>query len=53
LGLSHADAQGTLVISFGVDNSAADVTALLTSLKDVVTTLRQISPLYKKTAGAN
>jgi cysteine desulfurase len=53
LGLSHADAQGTLVISFGVDNSAEDVTALLTSLKHVVTTLRQISPLYKTRAGAN
>jgi cysteine desulfurase len=52
LGLSHADAQGTLVISFGVDNSAEDVTALLTSLKHVVTTLRQISPLYRTRAGA-
>jgi len=52
LGLSHADAQGTLVISFGVDNSAEDVTALLTSLKHVVTTLRQISPLYKTRVGA-
>ena len=47
LGLSHADAQGTLVVSFGVDNIEADVTAFLTSLKNVVTTLREISPLYK------
>ena len=47
LGLSHADAQGTLVVSFGVDNIEADVTAFLTSLKNVVTTLRKISPLYK------
>jgi cysteine desulfurase len=47
LGLSHADAQGTLVVSFGVDNTEADVTAFLTSLKNVVTTLREISPLYK------
>jgi cysteine desulfurase len=53
LGLSHADAQGTLVLSFGVDNSEADITALLTSLKRVVTTLRQISPLYKKSSGMN
>jgi len=47
LGLSHADAQGTLVLSFGMDNTEADVTALLESLKKVVTTLREISPLYK------
>jgi cysteine desulfurase len=47
LGLSHADAQGTLVVSFGADNTEADVTAFLTSLKNVVTTLREISPLYK------
>jgi len=53
LGLSHADAQGTLVISFGVDNTEADVTALLRSLKKVVTTLREISPLYKKSSGVN
>lgn len=53
LGLSHADAQGTLVLSFGVDNSEADITALLTSLKSVVTTLRRISPLYKKSSGAS
>jgi len=52
LGLSHADAQGTLVLSFGVDNSEADITALLTALKRAVTTLRQISPLYKKSSGA-
>ncbi len=48
LGLSHADAQGTLVVSFGIDNTAADVDTFLVSLKNVVTTLRRISPLYKK-----
>ncbi len=51
IGLSHADAQGTLVISFGIDNSEADVMRFLKSLKQVVTTLREISPLYKKAAG--
>jgi cysteine desulfurase len=50
IGLSHADAQGTLVISFGIDNTAEDVTRFLKSLKQVVTTLRDISPLYKKAA---
>ena len=50
IGLSHADAQGTLVVSFGIDNSEEDVLKFLTSLKNVVTTLRNISPLYKKKA---
>lgn len=53
LGLSHADAQGTLVLSFGVDNTEADITTLLTSLKGVVSTLRAISPLYQKTTKVN
>ena len=48
LGLSHADAQGTLVISFGIDNSEDDIMAFLRSLRNVVTTLRDISPLYSK-----
>lgn len=48
IGLDHSDAQGTLVVSFGVDNNEADITAFLTSLKTVVTTLRDISPLYNK-----
>ena len=46
LGLSHADAQGTLVLSYGVDNTEADIDAFLKALKTVVTTLRDISPLY-------
>jgi cysteine desulfurase len=48
LGLSHADAQGTLVISFGFDNSKEDIVTFLNALKNVVTTLRDISPLYQK-----
>jgi len=48
IGLDHADAQGTMVMSFGLDNAEEDVTAFLTALKNVVTTLRNISPLYKK-----
>lgn len=49
LGLSHADAQGTLVLAFGIDNSETDVTAFLKALRRVVKTLRDISPLYHKT----
>ncbi len=52
IGLSHADAQGTLVISLGIDNREQDITAFLQSLKNVVTTLRDISPLYKKSSQA-
>jgi cysteine desulfurase len=48
LGLNHADAQGTLVISFGLDNTKEDVDRFLEGLKNVVTTLRNISPLYNK-----
>jgi len=47
IGLGHADAQGTLVITFGVDNTEEDVDRFLTVLKTVVTTLRDISPLYQ------
>ena len=52
IGLGHADAQGTLVITFGVDNTEEDVVRFLTVLKNVVTTLRDISPLYKKKSKA-
>ena len=48
LGLSHADAQGTLVLSLGIDNTEDDIFTFLNSLKTVVTTLRDISPLYSK-----
>ncbi len=50
LGLSHADAQGTLVLSFGKDNTAEEITAFLVALKNAVATLRDISPLYQKTS---
>lgn len=49
LGLSHADAQGTLVIAFGMENTREDIRRFLTALKQVVETLRNMSPLYKKT----
>ena len=49
IGLSHADAQGTLVITWGIDNTEDDMDRFLNVLKRVVTTLRDISPLYQKT----
>jgi cysteine desulfurase len=48
IGLSHADAQGTLVLSFGIDNKPEDIDQFLKSLQNVVKTLRDISPLYQK-----
>lgn len=53
LGLSHADAQGTLVISFGIENTEEDIITFLKALKNVVTTLRDISPLYQKKSNHN
>ncbi|MEJ5357967.1 MAG: cysteine desulfurase family protein [Desulfobacterales bacterium] len=50
LGLSHADAQGTILVSFGLENTEEDVRRFLAALKKVVTTLRGISPLYRKKA---
>ena len=48
IGLDHADAQGTLVICYGVDNTEEDILNFLTALKNIVKTLRDISPLYNK-----
>jgi cysteine desulfurase len=52
IGRDFADAQGTMVITFGVDNTEEDITRFLTVLKDAVKTLRDISPLYPKAAQA-
>ena len=49
-GLEFADAQGTLVLTFGMDNTEKDITRFLTRLKETVKTLRDLSPLYKKSA---
>jgi cysteine desulfurase len=43
-----ADAQGTLVITFGKETTEADIDRFLEVLKTVVQTLREMSPLYKK-----
>ena len=49
-GLDYADAQGTLVITFGVDNTEEHIIRFLTRLKETVKALRNLSPLYKKAA---
>jgi cysteine desulfurase len=48
IGREFADAQGTLVITFGMDNTETDIVKFLTVLKGVVKTLRDMSPLYYK-----
>jgi cysteine desulfurase len=48
IGLEFAEAQGTLVITFGLENTEKDVLRFLTALKETVKTLRNLSPLYKK-----
>jgi len=48
LGLSHADAQGTLVLAWGIDNTKEDIDKFLSALTGVVKTLRSMSPLYQK-----
>ncbi len=48
IGLDWADAQGTLVITFGRDNTEADIDRCLDALCEVVATLRNMSPLYPK-----
>ena len=49
-GRDFADAQGTMVITFGMDNTEEDVNRFLTVLKETVNSLREISPLYMKAA---
>jgi cysteine desulfurase len=48
IGRDFADAQGTLVITLGLDNTEADIRAFLKALGGAVKTLREISPLYVK-----
>jgi cysteine desulfurase len=52
IGRDFADAQGTLVITFGLDNTEADLSRFLKALQGAVKTLREISPLYAKAAQA-
>jgi cysteine desulfurase len=52
IGRDFADAQGTLVITFGLDNTEADLSRFLKALQGAVKTLREISPLYAKAAHA-
>ena len=48
IGRDFADAQGTLVISFGRETTESEIDRFLDVLQDVVQTLRNMSPLYLK-----
>jgi cysteine desulfurase len=47
-GLDFALAQGTLVITLGQDNTAADIDRVLAVMPGIVQTLRDMSPIYRK-----
>jgi len=48
IGRDFADAQGTLVITFGRDTTETEIDRFLDVLEEVVQTLRNMSPLYIK-----
>jgi cysteine desulfurase len=50
MGLTHAVAQGSLLMSLGVDNTEKGVDYVLEVLPPIVDRLRQMSPLYAKYA---
>jgi len=49
-GMDFATAQGTLVFTLGEDNTAADIDRVLEVMPGIVQTLRDMSPIYKKSA---
>ena len=48
MGISHEVAQGSLLFSFGLENTEEDVDYVLETLPPIVDRLRQMSPLYDK-----
>ena len=48
MGISHELAQGSLLCTFGLDNTNEDVDYVLKVLPPIVDRLRQMSPLYSK-----
>jgi cysteine desulfurase len=48
LGLSHEIAQGSVLFTFGQDNTDEDIDYVLETMPPIVERLRQMSPLYDK-----
>lgn len=51
IGKEYMSAQGTIILSFGVDNTLEEVEAATAALKKSVDFLRSVSPFYKKKEG--
>ncbi len=48
MGISHELAQGSLLFTLGIDNTAEDIDYVLETMPPIVDRLRQMSPLYSK-----
>ena len=48
MGITHTLAQGSVLFSFGINNTSEDVDYVLEVLPPIVDRLRQMSPLYSK-----
>ncbi len=48
IGLDAATAQGSLVMTLGPGNSMEDVDRIVSTMKPIVSRLREMSPLYKR-----
>jgi cysteine desulfurase len=48
MGYNHEIAQGSILLSFGIGNTAEDVDYVLTEMPPIVNRLRQMSPVYSK-----
>jgi cysteine desulfurase len=46
IGLEEVEAHGSLRISLGRENTEEDIDHAITSIKEVVDTLRKMSPLW-------
>jgi len=48
IGRDYASTQGTLIFSFGIENTMDDIDASMSAFKRSVDFLRSMSPLYQK-----
>ncbi|MCX5872688.1 MAG: aminotransferase class V-fold PLP-dependent enzyme [Deltaproteobacteria bacterium] len=48
MGIDHGTAQGSLLLTLGIENTDEDVNHLLRILPPIIQKLRDMSPLYKK-----
>ena len=53
MGISHELAQGSMLLTLGIDNNTEDIDYVLEVLPPIVDRLRQMSPLYAKFSKEN